>query len=127
MPPVRFSGPPEMVWINDHEHWHLITPFTARWRNYEFTVPLGFETDMASIPRGLQWLIPQVGRHNQPSILHDYCYRVRPTPTRLNRRDYDRLFRDAMKSTGVTWWRRYLIWLAVRLFGCLGAPGKDTT
>jgi len=44
----------------------LITPFG--------TVPAGFETDGASVPRALWWLFSPAGVLFQASVIHDYLY-----------------------------------------------------
>lgn len=40
------------------------------------TVPMGFVTDLASIPRGLWNLFPPHGRYDYAAVVHDYLYRT---------------------------------------------------
>lgn len=43
---------------------------------FYFIIPAGFETDLASVPRGLQWLFyPLSWWLLIPSVIHDYLYR----------------------------------------------------
>jgi hypothetical protein len=94
-----------------------------------FVVPAGFDTDLASIPRALWWLISPGGRHGKAAVLHDYLYRVRPRVSYtgegfeavmdLARGQADRVFREAMREDGVGLLRAWVMWAAVRLFGWL--------
>lgn len=76
-------------------------------------VPAGFTTDFASVPRWplIFWLAGDTAR--QAAVLHDYLYTTQPYP----RKDCDRLFLEAMKSTGIPAWRCYPMYLAVRAGG----------
>ena len=37
-----------------------------------FVIPRGINTDFASVPRGLRWLIPRVGDHGMAAVFHDW-------------------------------------------------------
>lgn len=103
--------------------------FTYLWRYngrpIKITVPAGFETDFASIPRILRLIIPKLGRHNKAAVIHDYIYqfhRVYIEPYVLlgfDRLMADQCFRDGMRDRGVSRWERELMFLAVRSFGWL--------
>lgn len=108
----------------------------------EFTVPAGFVTDLASVPRLLSWLIPKTGSHNRAAVLHDLLWRVskaayggdlmqsdgaihlqigdgrvlklRPDVL-VDPVDVDGLFRRAMRESGVNFVRRWLMWGGVRI------------
>ncbi len=86
---------------------------TIYWKD-TFIIPRGFKTDLASIPRPLWWFIaPTDWFILVPAVLHDYLYRY----TLLPRKECDRAFLDKMRDFDrrvVV--RRYLAWLAVRLF-----------
>lgn len=79
------------------------------------SVPEGFVTDYASIPRPLWWLYPPDGSYALPAVVHDYLYRN----CRCSRFLADAIFRDAMRSVGVPVLRRIAIYYAVRFFGWL--------
>ena len=76
-------------------------------------VPAGSSTDFASIPDMANWLVPKLGKYNLPAVLHDHFYK-----TGLVGKDLaDRIFLAAMKAAGVKWWRRELMFVAVRYGG----------
>ena len=74
-------------------------------------VPSGFETDLASIPRLFQTLVPKVDYHMLPAIVHDYLCR-KPD---FSRRMADRVFLEAMELKKVNPIRRRLMYWAVRI------------
>lgn len=82
-------------------------------------VPAGFVTDFASTGRILHRILPAAGdgrnaKYGPSSVVHDWIYRSGA----FSRWFADFVFYEAMVSEGVSWWRRWLMWLAVRLFGC---------
>jgi len=90
----------------------------------QFTVPAGFVTDFASIPRFFWRILPPWSEHMRAAVLHDWFYSVAyATYSRgrghepVIRRDADGLFRRAMRESGVGGCRRWVMWLAVRVFG----------
>lgn len=76
-------------------------------------VPDRFVTDFASVPRLPVVYLATGGVAVRASVLHDYLYRSH-TATRA---EADAVFLEAMKLTGIPWWRRNLMWLGVRAFG----------
>ncbi len=76
-------------------------------------IPMNFETDGASIPWGFQWLIKKGGRLFAPAIMHDFFYQTGRHPRSVA----DALFLHAMWENGVGYWKRTIIYFAVRLFG----------
>lgn len=77
------------------------------------TVQKGFQTDFASIPRGLWNILPKLDRHLLAAVLHDYLYKT----ALVSRPEADAIFLDAMRDLGVPGWKRWAMYLAVRLFG----------
>lgn len=77
------------------------------------TVPKGFLTDLASIPRFLWSVFPPDGEYAKAAVVHDYLYRYPST----SRQFADAVFDEAMGVLGVKPWKRWLITHAVRLFG----------
>ena len=76
-------------------------------------VPEGFRTDFASVPRvPLLYLLFGNTAH-EAAVIHDYLYRYAIVP----RRTADRVFREAMNASGVWAWRRYPMYMGVRMFG----------
>ncbi len=83
--------------------------------NELFTIPTGFETDLASIPRWYwSFLSPQYSAFVTPSIIHDYFYRCE----NLKNRDFaDSVFYYALLNNGVSRYTASKFYMAVRLFG----------
>lgn len=90
--------------------YQLLAPLT--WRGL-ITVPLGFVTDFASVPRGFRWLITGHDETRKPAVLHDYLYSMAAG----NRLDADRSFRLALRDTNTPAWKRELAYRAVRIGG----------
>jgi hypothetical protein len=77
------------------------------------TVPQGFETDLASIPRALWRLLPPVGKYDGAAVLHDWLYRAGG----VTRAQADAVLHEAMGVLQVGRVARALIYRAVRLGG----------
>jgi hypothetical protein len=80
-----------------------------------WTVPSGIDTDFASIPRGLRWLIPRVGDHGMAAVLHDWLCEKKIVP----RKRADKLFLEGMKTSGVGWIKRRTMYFAVRSYSII--------
>jgi len=94
----------------DLDEWVLIKPFIAT--RSEISVPAGFVTDFASIPRFFWRVLPPHGRIKEPAIVHDYLYAIDH-----DKKAADLEFKKLMKVYRVTWWRRVAAYHAVRVFG----------
>ena len=79
------------------------------------TVPVGFTTDGASIPKIFwSWIgSPFTGLYRLPSLVHDYLYYTQTT-----KRSYaDKVFLEGMEDKKVSFWKRRMMYLAVRFRG----------
>lgn len=79
------------------------------------TVPVGFVTDLASVPRFLRdrRAFDVNGRSRRPAILHDYLY-----ATGKGGKDFaDDLFREALLAEGVGALNAWAFWKAVQWGG----------
>lgn len=88
----------------------------GNWRSFTFTVPAGFETDLASIPRPF-WAIPGFSpfdRIARPAVLHDYLYTFGAIAG-YTRADADDILAAAMLADGEGWFVRHVVWAAVRV------------
>ena len=117
---VTYSAAPVLRWGLAQGHFTLVEPFTVTWKRgltevLEFAVRAGFSTDLASIPRLFQSIVPKVGKHIQPAIAHDFCYTGNVAG--MSKAEADSLFLEGMKSMGVWWLRRRVMYLAVRVGG----------
>jgi hypothetical protein len=93
----------------DGKRWRVVEDFTFVYqrkdKQHTITVPKGFITDFASIPRWL-WLISgTVGKYNKAAVLHDYLYEAQI----MSRLDSDRLYRKMMIPILPAWkvWAAY--------------------
>jgi hypothetical protein len=87
----------------------------------DVVIPAGFETDCSSVPR-LLWRVAAPWDAIEPGVIHDYLYRRR---AQCPRAKADRTYRVAMRDYGVVWWRRELMYLAVRVFGWAAYQKRD--
>jgi len=80
-----------------------------------FTVPAGFETDFASIPKPLLALpfIRWRDKFNKAAVVHNWLYHTQE----VDRKTADRIFLEALLVLGIPRWKAYLFYAAVRLFG----------
>lgn len=83
-------------------------------------VPVGFKTDLASIPRLFWLIIPPDGSYTPAAAVHDRLYRKPIT----DRATADWIFLDAMKHCGTCWIVRWAIYAVVRAFGWMFFKGK---
>lgn len=98
------------LWLEDVDgvHWIVAAPF-----RYESTLlngiivsPVGFETDLASVPRALQGILPSSGPYNKAAVLHDAGYYGKLLTDSGGRIHLvkplcDQVFREAMLLSGV--------------------------
>ncbi|WP_316574044.1 DUF1353 domain-containing protein [Nocardia canadensis] len=108
---MGFIGGGPVVEELDAKFWRLIEPLTYQGATQTFTVPAGFRTDFASVPRSLVWLIPRYGAYTRAAILHDYLCRTET----VSRADADGIFRRCLHEFAVSTPRRWMMWAAVRL------------
>ncbi len=115
---VWYKGRTLLSWEDDATEFVVEEAFDAYWNRagniIKIVVPKGFATDFASVPRIFQSIIPKLGHHIRPAIVHDFAYEGH---TKLTRREADAMFLDGMKATKVNGLRRWTMWLAVRVGG----------
>jgi len=112
---TEFRSPLQLEYI-DGRDWRVIRPLRYEVRpGQNVRVPRGFVTDFASVPRFLWRLLPPTGTYGKAAVVHDYLYRTPRSP--YSRADADLVFLEAMEELGVPWWKRTLMYDAVRLFG----------
>jgi len=80
--------------------------------DFNLIVPEGFETDLASIPARLQWLLKPTDL-GPAATAHDWLY----TQGNVSRHLADSIFRLIMLARGHSWAKRVGAYLAVRAFG----------
>lgn len=77
------------------------------------SVPIGYVTDLTSVPRFLWSIFPPHGKYAKAAIVHDYLY----TNAIGTKAWADEVFFEAMGVLGVPRWRKYVMYWSVRLFG----------
>lgn len=111
-----FTSPLHVEVVSEYQ-FQLLTPFDYHVGAYPsdevITVPVGFVTDFASIPRAFWSIIPPHGIYAKAAIIHDYLY----THGTKGRKYADDVFDEGMKVLGVSDFTRKAMYLAVRLFG----------
>lgn len=103
--------------VNDGINWYLCSDFRyMRDRNdltSIITVPIGFVTDFASIPRALWNVLPKWDIYGPAAVVHDWLYWNQGT----TRDTADRILFEAMKILNVLEWKQKAIYEAVEHFG----------
>lgn len=84
-------------------------PFTS----IIITIPAGFVTDYASVPRGLHWLIPPDGPYAKAAVLHDYLYATGIYSRSIS----DGIFKQAMSETSIPLTYQYILFNGAILCG----------
>jgi hypothetical protein len=118
--PFHDDDPLQAEFEGDGRHWILTAPL--HWDDTEegwtVSVPTGFSTDLASIPRAFWPIFPRDGRYAPAAVLHDWLYwagEVYDEP--ITRRYADHVLRTAAGELGVSSVTRWLIWTGVRVGG----------
>jgi hypothetical protein len=94
--------------------WVVDQPLIAlRPSGEQITVPRGYITDLASIPRVFRAVFNVNGLLRAPAVLHDWLY----SSQRYTRAQSDAIFLEAMESRGIGRAERYAVYAAVRSFG----------
>jgi hypothetical protein len=92
----------------------------SRRKKIAVAVPEGYVTDFASIPGFAQWMISPFGRHSEAAVVHDWLYTLGTPGDEPGRKLADRTFRRALHLVGVGFFRRYIMYAAVRMGGKSG-------
>jgi len=90
------------------------------------TIPDGFDTDLASVPRLFWMLLPPQGAYEKAAVLHDalceaLAGRQAMPDSPVSARDVDGLFRRVMRESGVGFFTRWAMFVGVR-WGALANP-----
>jgi len=105
------------------------------------TIPAGFSTDLASVPRIFWWFLPPTGAYEKAAVVHDEgcvelarAYREKQAP-RMSARDVDGLFLRILREADdyacqvgddagrIPGWKRHALWIGVR-WGALLNPAR---
>lgn len=99
----------------DDGQWVLLNPlvYESDVAQRVITVPAGFRTDLASVPRLPIVYLLTGDTSDEAAVIHDYLYSSHLVPRDVA----DSVLREASAITGVPAWRRQMMWAGVRLFG----------
>ena len=98
------------------------------------SIPDGFVTDGATIPRLFWSWIPPMGPYGQAAVLHDYLRQTMILKTSLEAdaqtislsiKDTDRLFLEAMTVLNVPVFKREVMYDAVRVYAVVIKPVRQ--
>jgi len=116
---VELYGPLRVDLLSSGRKARLTRDYKVRTRispHSQVIVPLGFETDFASVPRILWSVLPPWGRYSPAAVVHDWLYFNRKNMA-AKRKRADKVFYWLMKEFGVPWWKRRVMYLGVRIGG----------
>ncbi len=103
----------------DGRHFILTAPLEYRTRGGAVvTVPTGFVTDLASIPRALFIALPPIGKYDYAAVVHDYLYRTDSDPV-VDQKTADLAILHGMEDAPhpPNWLVRHLVYAGVRFGG----------
>ena len=113
---MPFLSDPEFK-IHGSDKWQLTAPLMYETRSGIYiSVPEGFITDLASIPRLFRSIYSVHGQHTRAAVIHDYLY-SQSDPRAFTRSQADRIFYEAMLELGVRKSKAYVMYLGVRSGG----------
>lgn len=117
MKAITYATTPSLSPVIDSELWELSKDWNVTVRGTKETLPKGFLTDGASIPRIL-WRVcghPMATKRIIPAIVHDAIYAG--TILGFTRKEADEIFRDGIIEAGWPNWKAHIEYAALRLFG----------
>ena len=100
--------------VGNDDAWIVQEPLVWEDDKYEIKVLRGFDFDFASIPKIITNILPKNGQeYDRAACLHDALYASRWLP----KKECDKLFYEAMLSDGVSKYRAWSMYQAVKWFG----------
>lgn len=131
---------PHLSQVDNSVYWEFVSPWQIEIDGVMFQFLPGFRYDRSSVPGFLpSWVISRDNLGTAAPAVHDglsrwggVVPRMSPATTclvidpwrRYTRSEADAIFRDVLLQRGVSRWRAYAAWCAVRAFGW-AASWKD--
>ncbi|HAE9564325.1 TPA_asm: DUF1353 domain-containing protein [Salmonella enterica subsp. enterica serovar Montevideo] len=111
----KFTTPaiPEMPGHYNWRVYELFEFYLSDGNSDIISVPAGFITDLATIPRIFRALLPPDGKYTKAAIIHDWMY----DNALRTKKEAAKIFLDGMTVLGVPKWKRLVMYQAVRIFG----------
>ena len=104
MATIKLGGPLRVEILKDGRRARLLeahtVEVTSAGETKAITVPEGFQTDFASVPRFFWRLAPPWGKYSPAAVVHDYLYATAIFPRVVA----DGVFLAMMQALGVSWW-----------------------
>ncbi|WP_028855895.1 DUF1353 domain-containing protein [Psychrilyobacter atlanticus] len=110
---IEILGKIKLVPMKDH--FEVYEPLKFKVDGKEYLIKAKMETDLGSIPKVFRFIFDRFGVETNSYVLHDFGYRVQPKGT--DRKYWDNVLRSQQKKDGVNWFKSYLIYKNLRLFG----------
>lgn len=118
-----FLSPLDVVLVDDQAGtWRIDSPLVyfseviGGW----ITVPTGFQTDFASVPRVPLLYVLYANRGRRAAAVHDHLYRTGSATRAI----CDTVFREALIADGESWPVAWAMWAGVRIGGMFAYRGK---
>ena len=102
--------------LSDGKRQELFQDYSYDINGYIITVPKGFITDLASVPRSFWTIFPPFGVYTPAAVIHDFLY-SEYNATGINRTLSDKIFLFIMRELGVGFFKSKTMYRGVRLFG----------
>lgn len=121
---VAISYSPEVTKLLGRNYWYLENTIDVSIRtsnhHYEFSIPYGYLTDGATVPRIMWSFVPLWDECTSAVVIHDYLcnqkwIKIDGIAKTIDRKTVDDIFLGVMEFNGVNKMKRYTIYNAVRL------------
>ena len=99
--------------LSDGRTARIIEEYIIELNNDKIIIPVGFETDFASVPRIFWFFIPPWGRYSVPAVIHDFLYKT----GEVSRKKADKIFKKLMEELNINPFKINIIYSAVRIWG----------
>ena len=100
---------PKLEYHYKSNTWRLLACYTID----GVTIPAGFESDGATVPRFLWWYVPPTGPHLPAVLIHDYLYK-HAIGTKAAADD---AFYRVLRQSGVGYLKSRLMYWGVKIVG----------
>ena len=102
------------------EGWEVVEAFTyhSNLINKDITVPIGYFTDLASVPRLARFIVPVANaKSRKAAVIHDYlCTHGIELGIVSDQKTSDKVFREALGADGVGRFKSGALYYPVRFF-----------
>ena len=107
------NQPLKVRFNHDYSEGYLLEDFICKWDGFTIVVQKDFITDFASVPRWAWSFTPPFGQYTPAAVVHDWLYAAKP----FTRSTCDKIFLNLMERLDVGWWKRQIMYYAVRVGG----------